>query len=77
MADAIDHALEAALPEKYTSDPNYTMGVTEAAPDLYASLGKTAPAKRTALTQAVSPLLANLGAHSRAFVRYILAAARQ
>ena len=75
-ADAIDAALVAACPPKYTSDPAYVFGVTETGLDLYAEVAKSGPAARQAMAEAIAPLLANFGTYSRAFVRALLAASR-
>jgi hypothetical protein len=75
-ADAIDAALVARLPAKYTSDPEYVFGVTETGLDLYGEVAKSGPAARQAMAEAVAPLLANFGTYSRAFVRALLAGAR-
>ena len=71
-ADAIDEALVAAFPAKYVDDPAYIFGVSEPEPDLYAELGRTSPAARTALQQAIAPRLGDLGAVSRGYVRSLL-----
>ena len=80
-ADATDKAIVAALPAKYTSDPAYTFGVTEAGLDLYAALSGARPAAAAASApvlaeQAIAPLLARFGVHTRAFVRSVLAERR-
>lgn len=80
-ADATDAALVAALPAKYTSDPGYTFGVTEAGLDLYAVLSGAPPATAAASApvlaeQAIAPLLARFGVHTRSFVRSLLAERR-
>jgi len=75
-ADAIDAALVARVPAKYTLDPAYVFGVTETGLDLYGEVAKAGPAARQAMAEAIAPLLANFGAHTRAFVRALLAAAR-
>jgi len=75
-ADALDAALVARLPSKYTSDPEYVFGVSETGLDLYGEVAKSGPAARRAMAEAVAPLLANFGAYSRAYVRALLAGAR-
>ena len=75
-ADATDDALLAALPARLTSDPSYVFGVTEANVDVYALLAKSNPAQRAALEQAMLPLLARFGAHSRSFIRSVLPSPR-
>ncbi len=75
-ADAVDAALVAALPARYTSDPSYTVGVTEAGLDFYAQLAQSDPLKQATLQSAVLPLLAHFGAHSRSFIRAVLQSSR-
>ncbi len=76
LADALDATLAARLPAKYTSDPDYVFGQTEAGLDLYGEVCRSAPAARQAMAEAIAPLLGNFGAYSRAFVRSLLAGAR-
>ena len=76
LADALDAALVAQLPLKYTSDPNYVFGETETGLDLYTEAAKLNPASRQSMASAITPMLANFGTHSRAFVRALLAAAQ-
>jgi hypothetical protein len=76
-ADATDAAVESSLPAKYTSDPAYTFGVTEAGLNLYAALAGAQPAAAKAAApvlaeQAIAPLLARFGVHTRSFVRSLL-----
>lgn len=71
-ADALDAALLQRLPARYTSDPDYTFGVTETGLDLYAELGRSAPAERIALEAEIAPLMARFGAHTRALVRSLV-----
>ncbi len=80
-ADATDAAVVAALPAKYTSDPAYTFGVTETGLDLYAQLSSARPAGAATAApvlaeQAIGPLLARFGVHTRGFVRALLAQRR-
>ena len=75
-ADAIDEALVAALPRRYTSDPSYVFGVTEPAVDLYAALAAADPAARSTLERGVLPLLAHFGTHTRSFIRAVLQMSR-
>ncbi|MEO8523472.1 MAG: hypothetical protein ABI460_02015 [Caldimonas sp.] len=75
-ADAIDAALVALLQPKYVSDPAYVFGVTQTGVDTYAELGTATPAARESLKRAIAPLLGNLGATSRAFVRSVIADVR-
>ena len=70
-ADAIDEALVAAFPGRYVDDPAYTFGVSEPEPDLYAELGRR-PAARATLQKAIAPLMGDLGAVSRGYVRSLL-----
>ena len=72
-ADAIDEALVAWLRPKYTSDPGYVFGVTQAGVDIHAELGATSPAARDGLKRAIAPLLGKLGTTSRVFVRSLIA----
>jgi hypothetical protein len=71
-ADAIDAALVAALQPRYTSDPTYIFGVTGSGVDTHAELGASAPGSRDALKRAIAPLLGNVGATSRAYVKSLL-----
>ncbi|NRF66922.1 phospholipase [Aquincola sp. S2] len=73
-SDATDAAVVAALPPKYTSDPDYTFGVTETGLDLRAELAKASPAAVAPMEQALLPLLRQFGLHTRSFVRGLLAA---
>ena len=73
LADALDHTLETWLPARYISDPGYTFGESESGVDLNALLDKSEPAARAAMTAALSELLINFGAHTRAFVRALIA----
>ena len=75
-ADAIDEALVAWLQPKYTSDPGYVFGVTQAGLDIHAELGATSPAAREGLKRAIAPLLGKLGSTSRVFVRSLMAGSR-
>lgn len=68
-ADALDRALEAHLPARYISDPDYTFGETEPEPDLAALLSARDPAALRALDATLVELLGSFGRHSRAFVR--------
>ena len=76
MSDALEATLVASLPLKYTSDPAYVFGETEAGVDLHALLGQSDAKARQAMTQQLSQLLQNFGTHTRAFVRALLAAPR-
>jgi hypothetical protein len=80
-ADATDAAVESSLPAKYTSDPAYTFGVSEAGLDLYAELSAAGPVAMPASAPAlaektIAPLLVRFGVHTRAFVRSLLAERR-
>ncbi len=75
-SDAIDEALVAALPRRYTSDPSYVFGVTEPAVDLYALLATADPAARATLEGGILPLLAHFGTHTRSFIRAVLQSSR-
>jgi len=77
LAGATDRVLERSLPAKYVSDPAYVLGETEAGLDLYGVLNISAPAAQEAMTGMVARLLRNFGAHTRAFVRSLLAQSRQ
>lgn len=72
-SDMIDAALEATLPARVISDPDYVFGQTEPNPDLFALLGGSAPERQRALIEALTPLLRNVGGHTRAFVRELVA----
>ena len=71
-ADAIDAALAESMPPLYVDDPSYVFGVTQPGIDPYAELAAASPAKLAALQQAIVPLLRDLGALSRAYVRSLL-----
>jgi hypothetical protein len=71
-ADTLDAALLQRLPAKYTSDPGYTFGVSETGLDLYAELGRSAPAERIALEAEIAPLMARFGTHTRSLVRSLV-----
>jgi hypothetical protein len=71
-ADALDAALLQRLPARYTSDPDYAFGVTETGLDLYAELGRSAPAERIALEADIAPLMARFGVHTRSLVRSLV-----
>jgi hypothetical protein len=77
LAGATDRVLEQNLPRKYVSDPAYVLGETEPELDLYDVLNKSPPPAREAMTGMVADLLRNFGAHSRAFVRSLLARSQQ
>ncbi len=72
-ADALDRTIAASLPARYVSDPAFDFGASARDADLFASLSGADAAERDALMQALAPRLADLGAHSRAFVRSLLA----
>lgn len=72
-ADALDHAVATALPSKFVDDPDFEFGVEAVGIDLQAHLAATAPAARDAMVQALLPSMHELGVHSRAFVRTMLA----
>jgi hypothetical protein len=74
-ADAVDAALLAALPRRYTSDPSYVFGVTEPGLDLYEQVARSDPAARETLQRAVLPLLARFGTYSRSFIRTVVPSA--
>lgn len=67
-ADAIDSAIAAYVPRKYTDDPSYTFGVSETGIDLYREVAGVSPAAQRALMDQIAPLLGNAGRHTRAFV---------
>lgn len=75
-ADALDATLEAHLPRKYTSDPAYVFGETEAGVDLLAVVARSGPAAQAAMTDALVRLLGNFGTHTRSFVRALPIPAR-
>jgi hypothetical protein len=77
LAGATDSTLEQSLPRKYVSDPGYVLGETEPELDLFGVLNKSPESAREAMTGMVAGLLRNFGAHSRAFVRSLLARSRQ
>ncbi len=72
-ADALDHAVATALPTQYVDDPGFEFGVDARGIDLNARLAETAPAAHEAMVRALVPLMRELGAHTRAFVRTMLA----
>jgi len=73
LAAATDSVLERSLPPKYVSDPAYVLGETEPDLDLYDVLNNSPPPAGEAMAGMVAGLLRNFGAHSRAFVRSLLA----
>ncbi|MGH8797737.1 MAG: hypothetical protein ACREXI_11810 [Caldimonas sp.] len=75
-ADALDKTIERYLPAKYTSDPDYVFGVTEADVDIHAVVAKSGAAAQAAMTQALVRLLGNFGRHTRSFVRALREPAR-
>ncbi|TSA18599.1 MAG: hypothetical protein D4R74_00875 [Betaproteobacteria bacterium] len=77
LAAATDRVLEQSLPAKYVSDPAYILGETELEPDLYGVVNQSPPAAQTAMSGMVTGLLRNFGAHTRAFVRSLLAQSKQ
>jgi len=77
LAGATDKVLEQSLPRKYVSDPDYVLGETEPGLDLYRVLNQSPPAAREAMTVMAAGLLRNFGAHTRAFVRSLLARSQQ
>jgi len=77
LAGATDRVLEQSLPRKYVSDPGYVLGETEPALDLYDVLNQSPPLAQEAMTGLAAGLLRNFGAHSRAFVRSLLARSQQ
>ena len=77
LAGGTDRVLEQGLPPKYVSDPAYVLGETEPGLDLYGVVNKSPPAVQEAMTGMVAGLLRNFGAHTRAFVRSLLARSKQ
>ncbi len=73
LARATDRVLEQSLPSRYVSDPEYVLGETEPTLDLYRVLDHSPPAARAAMNAMTAGLLRNFGAHTRAFVRALLA----
>ncbi|HRA78483.1 MAG TPA: hypothetical protein PK956_06770 [Burkholderiaceae bacterium] len=71
-ADALDRTIAAALPSRYVDDPGFEFGASEEGVDLNALLRREAPDKREALVRALTPLMAEYGAQTRAFVRALL-----
>ena len=57
LADGLDAVLAARLPAKYTSDPDYVFGQTEAGLDLYGEVARSDPASRQAMAETIVPLL--------------------
>ena len=72
-ADAVDADLARHLPAKYTSDPSYVFGETEAGVDLEAVVRREPAEARLAMDAALVRLLGNFGRHTRAFVRALVA----
>lgn len=73
-ADGVDRTLAASLPARYVDDPGFEFGAAEDGIDLYAMLDREDPGKRDAMMRILTPLMAEFGAHTRAFVRALLAA---
>ncbi len=72
-ADALDHAVATALPTQYVADPGFEFGVDARGVDLNARLAETEPAAHEAMLRALVPSMHELGIHTRAFVRTMLA----
>jgi hypothetical protein len=77
QADALDAALEAALPARYIADPAYVFGTTEPDVDLYSVVTRAGPAEQAAMTAMLERLLGDMGRQSRAYVRAVAGSARQ
>ena len=77
LAATSDRVLEQSLPAKYVSDPAYILGETELEPDLHGVVNQSPPAAQAAMSGMVTGLLRNFGAHTRAFVRSLLARSKQ
>ncbi len=75
-AAALDALLEASLPPRYTSDPDYVFGETETGVDLNAVLVRRGGAAEAAMTAELVRLLGRFGAQTRAFVRALATAPR-
>jgi len=75
-ANALDREVAAALPARYVDDPDFEFGVDARGVDLNAQLTKSGPAARDAMVRTVVPLMREYGAHTRAFVRALLASGR-
>jgi len=75
LAGATDKVLEQNIPPRYVSDPEYVLGETDPALDLYRTLDDSPPAARAAMSALTAGLLRNFGAQTRAFVRSLLAQA--
>jgi hypothetical protein len=68
-ADALDAALERALPAHYVADPGFDYGAADDPHDLWAVLAHSSVAAREALLNALIGLLGQFGSQTRAFVR--------
>jgi hypothetical protein len=77
QADALDAALEAALPARYIADPAYVFGTTEPDVDLYRVVSRAGASEQAAMTAMLERLLGDMGRHSRAYVRAVAGSARQ
>jgi hypothetical protein len=77
QADALDAALEGALPPRYIADPTYVFGTTEPDVDLYRVVTRAGPAEQAAMTTMLERLLGDFGRHTRAYVRAVAGSARQ
>ncbi len=75
-AAALDAILEASLPRRYTSDPDYVFGETETGVDLNAVVARRGGADEAAMSAELVRLLGRLGAQTRAFVRALAPGSR-
>jgi hypothetical protein len=72
-AEALDRQLERSFPARYTSDPTQTLGQDADRMDMYATARAGPQAEHAELAAQLARLMGNLGRHSRALVRAVLA----
>ena len=73
-SDRIDALVTSSFPAKFISDPAYIYGTTEPAIDLFSFLKKNDAEKSRALNASYREVFMDLGAYSRAFVRWVSSA---
>ena len=71
LADDIDALLAQSLPPQFVSDPSFDFGASSSPVNLFALVTQQSPSNAQVLSQRLSRLFANFGAHSRAWVRQL------
>jgi hypothetical protein len=72
LADEVDAALVASMPEKYVSDPSYTFGVSQTGINAYGWIENAPKQAQDRMDAMIVRLLTDLGVYSRVFVRAML-----